>query len=109
MILYAASTGGFYPTDFFTDFPEGSVEITKEYYKELISSGQPIIPNENGYPILLEIPQPTVNDLIKNQIIALESQQTPRRMREALLGTDNGWLAGIESQIEILRARLVNL
>ncbi len=46
------------------------------------------------------------DDLIKQAIVALESQQTPRRIREATLGIDNGWLAGIEAQIEALRAQL---
>lgn len=46
------------------------------------------------------------DDLIKQEIVALESQQTPRRMREAALGIDNGWLVGIEAQIEALRAQL---
>jgi len=40
------------------------------------------------------------------QIAALEVQQTPRRMREALLGTDAGWLDGKEDEIAALRAQL---
>ena len=36
-------------------------------------------------------------------IAALEATITPRRIREAILGTDNGWLADIEQQIEVLR------
>jgi hypothetical protein len=42
----------------------------------------------------------------KRDIMALESSITPRRTREAILGTDNGWLADIESQIETLRSQL---
>lgn len=45
-------------------------------------------------------------DTILKQIIELESQVTQRRIREAVLGVDNGWLANIESQIAELRARL---
>lgn len=36
------------------NIPEDSVEITKEYYDELLndmSNGRSIIPNENGYPV----------------------------------------------------------
>lgn len=40
------------------------------------------------------------------QLQQLESQITPRRTREAILGTDNGWLADIESQIAVLRTQL---
>lgn len=62
----------------------------------------------------LELPpsgQPTSEwlssqDGIKFQIKNLEETITPRRLREAVLGTDNGWLANIEDQIEDLRAQL---
>jgi hypothetical protein len=40
---------------------------------------------------------------IMTQILALEATQTPRRMRDAILGTDGGWLADLESQIAVLR------
>ena len=40
------------------------------------------------------------------QIAALESQQTARRVREAALGIDGGWLQKLESQISALRAAL---
>ncbi len=40
------------------------------------------------------------------QIAALESSITERRKREAILGTDNGWLANIDAQIAALRAQL---
>ena len=48
----------------------------------------------------------TANDIILAQIDALEVQQTSRRIREALLGTDSGWLANLNSQIQSLRAQL---
>lgn len=47
--------------------------------------------------------------LIKAEIAALETTITPRRTREAILGTDNGWLAGIELQIGQLRQQLGDL
>ena len=40
------------------------------------------------------------------QISALEATQTPRRIRNAMAGTDNGWLAALETQIAALRAQL---
>ena len=43
---------------------------------------------------------------IKADIAALEATITPRRTREAILGTDNGWLADIELQIQELRGQL---
>lgn len=42
----------------------------------------------------------------KRQIAALEAQQTPRRLREALAGTDSGWLANLDVQIATLRSTL---
>lgn len=51
-----------------------------------------------------EVAQP--KRLIRQQILALESQVTQRRLREAVLGTDNGWLSDIESQIAALRSQL---
>lgn len=40
------------------------------------------------------------------QIAALEATQTPRRIRNAVAGTDGGWLASLETQIAALRAKL---
>lgn len=52
------------------------------------------------------LPRPSANDLIKEQIAELEKQHTDRRIREAVLGLDNGWLASLNAQIAALRARL---
>lgn len=41
-----------------------------------------------------------------DQIKALEQTVTERRIREAILGTDGGWLANTNSQIAALRAQL---
>jgi len=48
----------------------------------------------------------TSNDAILAQIEALEATQTPRRIREAVAGTDGGWLAKLESQIVVLPSQL---
>jgi hypothetical protein len=40
----------------------------------------------------------------REQILNLESQITPRRLREAVLGVDGGWLLSINNQINALRA-----
>ena len=42
-----------------------------------------------------------------NEIRKLESRVTPRRIREAVLGIDGGWLADIEAQISTMRKQLV--
>lgn len=58
--------------------------------------------------------EPTAEELLvqKNtpilaQIAELESQQTDRRVREAVLGVDSGWLANLNNQIATLRAQLL--
>ena len=50
--------------------------------------------------------KPSAHDLIRLQIIALESQITPRRIREALLSGDHSFIESIESQIAVLRNQL---
>lgn len=46
------------------------------------------------------------NSSIKKQIHALEDQQTDRRIRDAIAGADNGWLASLNTQISTLRSQL---
>jgi hypothetical protein len=46
------------------------------------------------------------NILVRQQIMSLELLQTDRRIREAALGIDNGWLQNLNNQIETLRQQL---
>jgi hypothetical protein len=46
------------------------------------------------------------NGPIITQIFALEETITIRRIREAVLGTDGGWLKAIDAQIAALRGQL---
>ena len=43
---------------------------------------------------------------LSKQIKNLEAQQTPRRVREAALGLDDGWLKNLDDQIKTLRTQL---
>lgn len=54
----------------------------------------------------LRASQANPKDEIRNQIYALEGTVTPRRIREAVLGVDGGWLARVEAQIVALRGEL---
>lgn len=47
------------------------------------------------------------NDLSLVQITTMETTATPRRVREAALGMDNGWLKALDAQIAKLRAQLL--
>lgn len=66
--------------------PPGCVQITDAEHADL-SKPLPLIGNA----------------LILSQIATLEASVTNRRMREAALGTDNGWLKGVDAQITALR------
>ena len=44
--------------------------------------------------------------VIKNEIKGLEKQITSRRLRDAILGKDGGWLAKQDMRIEAERAKL---
>lgn len=48
----------------------------------------------------------SADDILKIRIDILESSATPRRVREAIAGTDGGWLASVNSQIAALRVQL---
>jgi hypothetical protein len=69
--FYVQATKGFYTFDIHGNaIPEDAVEITEEYYKELLegnSNGQVISVNDNGYPILIgeryTLPKPTDEQL----------------------------------------------
>jgi hypothetical protein len=43
---------------------------------------------------------------LMDEVLLLEGKITQRRLREAVLGTDGGWLAGIEAQIESIRSQI---
>tara|TARA_R110002126_G_scaffold23120_3_gene81615 strand:+ start:697 stop:1095 length:399 start_codon:yes stop_codon:yes gene_type:complete len=45
-------------------------------------------------------------DLVLQEIKRLEEEVTPRRTREAILGTDDGWLANQDALIAAERAKL---
>ena len=56
-IYYASSTKGFYTTDINPIIPNDAVEITDEYYQELLagqSNGKCITANAEGYPVLTD-------------------------------------------------------
>lgn len=54
----------------------------------------------------VDCPPPITPDPVRVQIMALEIAVTPRRVREAVLGEDSGWLAAQDAKIAALRAQL---
>lgn len=63
-------------------WPQGMVQITQAEAEALLA------------------PPPLT---LAQQISALEATITPRRMREAALGIDNGWLKNVDAEIAKLR------
>ena len=75
-------------------------------FEYLLPAGCLKLSDKDAAKLQAEQNKPSAHDLIRLQIIALESQQTPRRVREAALGLDNGWLKNLESEIAALRSQL---
>lgn len=63
-----------------------------------------LVPTENqiwNNSTWIDKPEPTIKDLAIAEIFRLELEASkPRRIREAILGTDNGWMANQENLIE---------
>ena len=111
-ILYSASTGAFYdPVIHGSNIPADAVEISKEQHAELLqieyAGGKAISAGADGSPELKERPAPSKNDLLVMQIVELEATVTLRRLREAAIGIDGGWLKGVDDQIAALRKKMV--
>ena len=66
-MFYSKLTGGFYTTEIHGDnSPADAVEITAEQHAALLdgqSQGKVIAADENGYPVLIDPPVPTTEQL----------------------------------------------
>jgi hypothetical protein len=124
-MFYSATTKGFYDEnihDVLTiivdgdvagnpecKIPQDAIQIPDEEYNQLLlaqSEGKVIEPNEDGYPVVVDPPLPTQEEILALQIAELEAQITNVRLADFMLGIDNGWLAAQRAQIEALRAQL---
>lgn len=76
-IYYNSQTKGFYPSEVFDVIPEGSVEITEEEWLFLLneqSKGKQITSDENGYPIIVDVPGPTKEQTIEMISFAIQNE-----------------------------------
>ena len=74
---------GFYDTQV-----EGAVEITEEYYNQLLngqSAGLLIVDNQNGYPILVEY-EYSFEDVIKNKVTEIQEFDKSEDVNSLVLG-----------------------
>lgn len=105
-MYYSPSAGGFYVDGIHPAIPADGVEITQGRHDALMlaqSQGKIIRPDEHGAPVAVDAP--VISPTVEQQILALEAQVTPRRVREALLGNTE-WLAGQDGRIAALRSQL---
>lgn len=109
-MFYSKSKRGFYDAETHGDnVPADAVEISAEQYAALLdgqSAGKIIMAGADGVPFLADPAPLSGNALIFQQIAAMEATITPRRMREAALGTDGGWLKTVDVEITALRKTL---
>ncbi len=74
--------------------------------KTLVRSDTANINDTYDGAVFIAPPVPPAREPTKTEkIAAIEAQQTPRRVREAVLGKDAGWLASLDEQIVSLRAQ----
>lgn len=111
MYYYSPGTKGFYSSDVHgAHVPADAREVHAETYFQLLddqSAGKIIQANSTGNPVSVDA-EPSAEGTIKMQIGAIENTVTPRRLREAALGVDGGWLKDVEDQIAALRAKLTS-
>lgn len=89
--------------------PVDAIEITIAEHAALLeaqAAGKFIQADSDGRPVALDPPVPTAKQIALSQILTLESTATERRVREAILGLDNGWLKNVNDQIAALRAQI---
>lgn len=107
-IRYSATTGCFYPENIdYATLPPDLVEVSDEDYAAAMA--RPVghtVALVDGALVIAAPPPASAHELALIQIADLERTVTQRRMREAALGTDNGWLKALDAQIAALRASL---
>jgi hypothetical protein len=111
-MIYSAETNSFYNAAIHGDnIPADGVDesLWKSAFAQLTDgmvAGKTLTSDEEGKPILIDPPAATPNQIIMGKITALEESVTARRIREAVLGVDGGWLKALNDQIAALRVNL---
>lgn len=76
-MYYSKSTGGFYDTAIHgTSIPVDAIEITAEQHAALLeaqSTGQQIGADENGYPVAIDPPAPTYEQIVVGLTAAIQA------------------------------------
>lgn len=81
-MLYSASTGGFYSKDLHGDaIPADAVAISSFHHQALVeaqSRGATIVANDNGWPIAVYPPEPTLAEKAKAAVRAVKAEAQRR-------------------------------
>jgi hypothetical protein len=112
MTLYVVpGTLNFYDDGLHATIPDGAVRITTDQHAALraaqlagFKSNEVVTADTEGNPV--STPAVPISLTTQQQIVVLERQITPRRLREAVLGADGGWLKAQDAKIAALRAQL---
>ena len=98
-----------FPIAFYADdineVPEGTFEITEVQWQECLENQgrRKFVKGK----LTEYTPAPlTEKEVALKEILALEATITPRRIREAILNIDNGWLYNLETEIYLLREKM---
>lgn len=72
-MYYSATTGGFYHKSLHGgNIPSDAVEISEEAHAALIADGREIGPDESGYPVLIDPPALTQDQIVRQYEITLD-------------------------------------
>lgn len=107
MYYYSKATGGFYHGSVHNQIPMDRVEVSDEQHGALMKAqaeGKVIQAGEGGFPVAVEPPEHVKTP--QQHIADLEAAITPRRLREAMLGVDDGWLRAQDDKIAAFRLRI---
>lgn len=67
-----------------------------------------IVPSKEGKPQAVTPSPPSQYELTLANITALEQSVTQRRVREAVLGVDGGWLKDLDARVTALRGEVAS-
>ena len=103
---FSKLTGGIYPLAAFKTFPEDAIDIPEALYDKYKNGEVSCLTVTAG--VVSEFVEEPLNGnaLTRSQISEIESSVTSRRMREAVLGIDAGWLKDVDAKITDLRKKL---
>lgn len=112
-IYYSVSRNGFFASDLQPILPDDGVEITANYHHQLLAgqaSGQRIVADADGYPVLADPPGPTEIQLAEAvraerdariQALAWRVQRYESEVRLGLTPTDD--ITDLDATIQALR------